>query len=415
MSERKPPLRPPPPRRQAIRTQSSGSSSSPGKSNFRSPFSGISISYKPTSSRSLDDSDEEIQIVRKTKEQVEETHGSDSEEGAIASSTQCGHSTQSSEPEESGSSINLDQNTEPSVRKRSLSPSKSACELSLYSSSENLAFENQKTWPSKTSDSYPPIPMKFLKAKNQADVKLDPSKSELSLSPEDEELADVGSHSSRSHLHVDSETKPRERSPSPFQRFLKLQNSDSTLAAVSNDKPPQPDSAISLSSLLASERESGLLNSENEDSWEHVEEESEDDEEYYDSVSGLVEKDTAEPQPPQTPDKTPSSTAFLLCVLLLYMYFVSAPNAFISGIVIGSLLVYLMGCVFLWLSCPEDSISERYIRELNEYNERLKVTPLPDYKSVDPGFLLTPRELQVRKMKQLSCLCFETIFFEVRK
>ena len=400
MSERNPPSRPPPPRQQAVRTHSSGSSSSPGKTGFRNPFSSISISYRPTNSRSLDDSDEEIQIVRKTKEAGEQN--SDCEENAencTLLTTQCVDSNQISRPEESdvADSTKPDINRESSVWKRSLSQSKSAHELSLYSSTDSFTSENQNTWPSKNTDVHPPIPMRFLRAKGQSgNDKPELSKSEPSLSTEQEDQADVGSHSSRSHLEVESETKNRERSPSPFRRFLKRENSDSA-SSIERDK--QPDSAISLSSLLASERESGLLNSENEDSWEHIEDESDEDL-YVDAVSEPIRKDNFEVTKTktchQTVDKTPSSTAFFLCVLLLYIYIISSPTPFISGVVVGSLLMYLIGCAFLWLFCPEDSVSERYVRELNEYKERLRMTPLPEYKSVDPGLLLRPRELKVR-------------------
>ena len=398
MSDKKTPPRPPPPRHPAVRSHSYGNSSSLGKSNFRNLFPAISISYKPTTSRSLDDSDEEIHIVRKRKEADEGTT-----EHRLT--TQYADSSQSSEPEELSAVTHLtnpDQNTEPSVVKQSLSQRRSSSELSLVSLGDNLTFENQKTWPSKNSDSYPSIPMKFLKTKTQCDAKSDFSKSEPILLNEENEPVDVGSHSSRSHLYVDSEAKERERSPSPFRRFLKLQNSDSASSMVSNDKQLQHESVISLSSLLASERESGLLNNENDDGWVHVEEESDDEERlYFDALSGTSENGSIGTQPLQSPDKTPSSTAFLLCVLLFYSYLVATPSAFVSGVVFGSLLVYLIGCLFLWISCPEDSISERYIRELNEYKERLKTTPPRNYKSMDPGFLLTARELQVKDRFEL--------------
>lgn len=417
MSAKKPPPRPPLPRSTTARSgQPTGAA--PERS-LRNPFASISIRY--SSSNKESDSDEEISIVRKENTQVpvrnekrEEIEGEDEEDGFYKVTRrvceQVG-SANTSRPEKNkyaeGTSSTKHNSSETGL-KDSIK-SHSTQEL-RQTPEKRSAVTKQSTWPSysRTEDSDSGI-MKFLRGREREreqgnEGKTDSSKEGLSLSEKEE--SDAGSLPSKNHVDDGSDSKlkasqHRSRSPSPFRLLNRDRQVES--AGAGDQEKPKSSAGISLSSLLAS-----IAKDEAHGETEEKISDSEEIESNADIISeipsspdlslnlchfdeaGRESRLSSRP----TVDKSPQFANFCLCSLLVYIYFITTSPPFVSGLVLGSLLAYLGGCAFLWLFCPEDTIAERYEKELLEYEERLARTPKPDYKSVDPGLLLKRNKLE---------------------
>ena len=414
MSAKKPPPRPPLPRTTTARSgQPTGAA--PERS-LRNPFASISIRY--SSSNKESDSDEEISIVRKQNspvpvqnEKTEEIGGEDKEDGFYKVTRRACEQVENantSRPEKNkhaeGTSATK-HNSSATGLKDSIK-SHSTQEL-RQSPEKRSAVTKQSTWPnySRTEDSErdSSVIMKFLRGREREreqanETNAESSKEGVCLSEKDE--SDAGSLPSKNHVDDGSEHKlkagqQRSRSPSPF-RLLNRDRQDES-ASTGDQEKPKSSAGISLSSLLASiakdeahgETEDKLSDSgESESNAEIISEIPSPD-----SSINLCHFDEAGRETGTrfssrpTVDKSPKFSNFCLCCLLVYIYFTTTFPPFVSGLVLGSLFAYLGGCAFLWLFCPEDTLSERYEKELLEYEERLARTPKPDYRSVDPGLL----------------------------
>lgn len=412
MSAKKPPPRPPLPRSSTARSgQPTGAA--PERS-LRNPFASISIRY--SSSNKESDSDEEISIVRKENSQVpvqnekrEEIEGEDEEDGFYKVTRrvceQVG-SANTSRPEKNKYAEGTSNTTHNSSETGLKDSIKSHSTQELRQTPEKRsAVTKQSTWPSysRTEDSDSVI-MKFLRGREREreqgnEGKSDSSKEGLSLSEKEE--SDAGSLPSKNHVDDGSDSKlkashQRSRSPSPFRLLNRDRQVESSGAG--DQEKPKSSAGISLSSLLASiakdeahgETEEKISDSEEIESSADILSEIPSSPDLslnlcHFGVAGRESGTRLLSRP--TVDKSPQFLNFCLCSLLVYIYFVTTSPPFVSGLVFGSLLAYLGGCAFLWLFCPEDTIAERYEKELLEYEERLARTPKPNYKSVDPALL----------------------------
>ena len=433
MSAKKPPPRPPLPRSSTARSgQPTGVA--PEKS-LRNPFSSISIRY--SSSNKESDSDEEISIVRKENSKVPDPNelrqnieGEDGEDGFFKVtkrvSEQVG-SANTSQPEKykyaEGTS-----NTKQNFSETGLNfSSKSHSTQELRETPDRRsAVTKQSTWPSysRNGDSDSVI-MKFLRGRERErdqgnEVKADSSKEGLSLSEKEE--SDAGSLPCKSHAEDGSESKlkahgQRSRSPSPFR----ILNRDRQVESAGDQEKPKSSAGISLSSLLAS-----IAKDEAHGETEEKTSDTEEIENNADIISEIPSPDLsfnfghyneasresgAILLSRPIVDKSPQFANFCFCSLLIYIYFITSSPSFISGLVLGSLLVYLGGCAFLWLFCPEDTLAERYEKELLEYEERRARTPRPEYKYVDPGLLAKRNMLEasMQLVNYKSKYCFRDI------
>jgi len=426
MSAKKPPPRPPLPRSSTARSgQPTGVA--PEKS-LRNPFSSISIRY--SSSNKESDSDEEISIVRKDNSKVPETNefrqeieGEDGEDGFFEVTKrvceQVG-SANTSQPEKYNYAEGTSNTKENSSGTGLNLSSKSHSTQELREPPDRRsAVTKQSTWPSysrnEDSDS---VIMKFLRGREREreqsnEVKADSSKEGLSLSEKEENDAD--SLPCKSHADDGSESKlkahkQRSRSPSPFR----ILNRDRQVESAADQEKPKSSAGISLSSLLAKDEAHGETEEKVSDT-EEIESNADIvseipspdllfnfdhyDEENRESGARLLSRPIE--------DKSPQFANFCLCSLLVYIYFITSSPPFISGLVLGSLLAYLGGCAFLWLFCPEDTLAERYEKELLEYEERLKRTPRPEYRYVDPGLLGKRNMLEASMQREIiKSKCF---------
>ena len=416
MSAKKPPPRPPLPRSSTARSgQPTGVA--PEKS-LRNPFSSISIRY--SSSNKESDSDEEISIVRKENSKVpdpnelrQEIGGEDGEDGFFnVTKRVCEQvgSANTSQPEKykyAEGTSNTKQNSS-GTGLNLASKSHSTQEL-RETPDRRSAVTKQSTWPSysrnEDSDS---VIMKFLRGREREreqgnEGKADSLKEGLSLSEKEE--SDAGSRPCKSHADDGSESKlkahhQRSRSPSPFR----ILNRDRQVESAGDQEKPKSSAGISLSSLLASiakdevhgETEEKISDTEEIESNADIVSEipSPDLLFNFDHYNEASRESGARLLSRPILDKSPQFANFCFCSLLVYIYFITSSPPFISGLVLGSLLAYLGGCAFLWLFCPEDTLAERYEKELLEYEGRLARTPRPEYKYVDPGLLVKRNVLE---------------------
>jgi len=417
MSAKKPPPRPPLPRSSTARSgQPTGV---PPEKSLRNPFSSISIRY--SSSNKESDSDEEISIVRKENSKVikpnelrQEIEGEDGEDGffkvtkRVCEQLGSANTSQAEKYKNAEGTSNTKQNSSGTGLNFS-SKSHSTQEL-REPPDRRSAVTKQSTWPSysrnEDSDS---VIMKFLRGREREreqgnEVKADSTKEGLSLSEKEE--SDAGSLPCKSHADDGSESKlkahkQRSRSPSPFR----ILNRDRQVESAADQEKPKSSAGISFSSILASiakdeahgETEEKLSDTEEIESNADIVSEtpSLDLLFNFDHYNEASRESGARLLSRPIVDKSPQFANVCLCSLLVYIYFITSSPPFVSGLVLGSLLAYLAGCSFLWLFCPEDTLAERYEKELLEYEERLKRIPRPEYKYVDPGLLVKRNILEV--------------------
>ena len=433
MSAKKPPPRPPLPRSSTARSgQPTGVAL---EKSLRNPFSSISIRY--SSSNKESDSDEEISIVRKENSKVpdpdelsQNIEGEDGEDGFFKVtkrvSEQVG-SVNTSQPEKykytEGASNTKQNFSETGLNFSNKSHSTQELRETL---DRRSAVTKQSTWPSysRNGDSDSVI-MKFLRGRERErdqgnEVKADSSKEGLSLSEKEE--SDAGSLPCKSHAEDGSESKlkahgQRSRSPSPFR----ILNRDRQVESAGDQEKPKTSAGISVSSLLAS-----IAKDEAHGDTEEKISDTEEIENNADKISEIPSptlsfnlghyneasrESGARPISRPIVDKSPQFANFCFCSLLVYIYFITNSPPFISGLVLGSLLAYLGGCAFLWLFCPEDTLAEKYEKELWEYEERLARTPRSEYKYVDPGLLVKRNMLEasMQLVNYKSKYCFRDI------
>eukprot|EP00794_Sanderia_malayensis_P009070 gene9070-10038_t len=85
-----------------------------------------------------------------------------------------------------------------------------------------------------------------------------------------------------------------------------------------------------------------------------------------------------------------------LLSVLLYAYTIIPTHSFLNGLVLGAFVMYLCGCLIIWLFCPSGKSIEQYKLELKNYiKEQEKSTPIRKLaRSVDPKTLQKPRDLK---------------------
>lgn len=400
MNAKKPPLRPPAPKRSTSNTsvaKNGGSSANtPGK--LRSALASLSIRYNPANTSITDsDSDEEISIVRKENKLSPDLDASVGEDDDFAIVQNDGSVTHlSSERDIEGSTSTLN----------SFTHNNGSTESLQTTNNEKRTIVKQQTWPGNSkinsgvkSTSTLSTGMRFLRREQPTAVKKD--------QPEPKDEVDLGSQPSKSHLSLHAKGSEgesnRSRSPSPFRRLYRQANQESTTSNSNSNSAEKlasaTVSAISLSSLLATEDK----NAQNEETEEEnpKSEKLQKDEVDVDEVSLSVP--TTELQQTQTAsenvsveyDFDPPFTFLLYLVLLFYIYLITELPVFVNGMVVGGILAYLVGCLFLLVISPEGSLGERFQRELDEYNLRLARKPKPTYTSKDPGLLLRPKGMKV--------------------
>lgn len=425
MSKKKPPPRPPLPR---LSTAKSGQPTgvAPERS-LRNAFASISIRYSNSTKDS--DSEEEISIVRKEKAKVpdqntegEKRESIEEEEGFKVLRKVCDadETLPPCRPEES---ILVETNKNPSETTLKV-VKKSFSSQELRETPEKKAVTKQSTWPSysRADDVDATGIMKFLRGRERErdqenDAKSTLSKENLSLSERElKEETDSGSFPSKAHFDSSSESylkanEKRPRSPSPFRLLARDRQSES--ANAGDHEKPRTTAGVSLSSLLASmgkeeahsEAEAKISDTEEIESTPEVLLETPDPSslelslnfchDHFDQEPGLgigSGETRTRLLSRLVTDKSPQFENFSLCCLMAYIYFITEWPPFIYGVVFGALFAYLAGCAFLWLFCPEDTVAERYEKELLEFEERKVRAPKPIYQSVDPGLLLKRRK-----------------------
>ena len=110
--------------------------------------------------------------------------------------------------------------------------------------------------------------------------------------------------------------------------------------------------------------------------------------------------DVAEKDETGLSNQTKSSTTFFRLwnlAVLFYALSIIPINAFIRGIILGSLVTYLIGCLVIWLFCPSGKSFEQYRHELKKYlkEEEMMTSTSKPIRSVDPVALRKPRDLKV--------------------
>ena len=401
MSGKKPPPRPPLPKGLSP-VKNTKTVNTPGR--LRSALASISIRYNPTTAATKDsDSEEEIYIVRK-EENIEVEQKNEPQEVELDEIDQ-------------NTRVTEDCDREPPKQRQNIPNSRSSTPPLLKLSTESLngvekGLENgdkrtivkQQTWPGNSIGSgvkSGSTGMRFMRrdhqgAKNDPAIKTNVNKEE----------ADSGSQPSKTHLSLSSTDKEssdqkegnRPRSPSPFRRLYHQPNNEHV-----GEKLAASSSAISLSSLLAAaatedhNAESEKQNQEEEDFQDAMPESSGVDAASLEKTEVNSELKTSEnPSVISRPIHEPPCSFLLFSILLFYIYYISDPPVFVNGMIAGSVVSYLVGCLILMVVCPEDSFDERFQRELAEYNMRVALAPKPSYTSVDPGLLLRPQGMKVR-------------------
>ena len=101
-----------------------------------------------------------------------------------------------------------------------------------------------------------------------------------------------------------------------------------------------------------------------------------------------------------------STTFFRLWCLSVFFYalYILPLNSFISGVFLGALSMYLIGCLVIWLFCPSGKSFEQYRQELKKYlKEAESVSSVSkSHRNVDPENLRKPKDLKVIKFSILS-------------
>jgi len=403
MNAKKPPVRPPAPKTSVSNTsvaKNGGSGvNTPGK--LRSALASLSIRYNPANTSINDsDSDEEISIVRKEGKLSPDLNTSGGEDEDFTIVQNDGSVTHLSTGQDTkGSSTTLNTYSHNNSSTESLQQDNNG-------NNEKRTIVKQQTWPGNSkinssvkSTSTLSTGMRFLRREQPSTVKKD------QVDAKDE--ADLGSQPSKSHLSLhakggESESS-RSRSPSPFRRLYRQANNESN-ASNSNSNSAEKlasatVSAISLSSLLATEDKNAQNDEKDEDDLKS-------DSLQKDDVSGdeislsvptseLQQLQTASENTSEYSDYEPPFTFLLYLILIFYIYLITELPVFVNGMVVGGILAYLVGCLFLLVISPEGSLGERFQRELDEYNLRLARKPKPTYTSKDPGLLLRPKGMKV--------------------
>lgn len=106
--------------------------------------------------------------------------------------------------------------------------------------------------------------------------------------------------------------------------------------------------------------------------------------------------------------KSHSSTTFFRLwnlSIIFYATIIIPTNSFISGLIIGAFLMYLSGCLFIWLFCPSGKSFEQYRQEINKYlkEEEVFSSASKPNRTVDPEVLRKPRDLKVGIFDLLVC------------
>ena len=120
---------------------------------------------------------------------------------------------------------------------------------------------------------------------------------------------------------------------------------------------------------------------------------SEDEEE--DCSIDIIKKDNS-----SSANKMHGSTTFyrLWCLaVFFYALYIIPLHPFISGIILGAVSMYLIGCLVIWLFCPSGKSFEQYREELKKYlkeEENLSLAK-KSIRSVDPESLRKPKDLKV--------------------
>lgn len=399
MSGKKPPPRPPLPLPKGHSpVKNTKTANTPGR--LRSALASLSIRYNPTTAATKDsDSEEEIYIVRKEENTLTEQKN-EAEDGADEIDRNI-RVTEDSDCERPKQDVNIPNSSSCSLPL--LAPNKESLNGVNKENGDKRTIVKQKTWPGNSTGSgvtSASTRMKFIR--RDQGPKNDPS-----TTNDNKEQADSGSQPSKTHLNLSSTERGssehkegnRPRSPSPFRRLYRQTNNEHV-----GDKLAATSSAISLSSLLAAAA--------TEDNNAESEKETEEVDDFQDAMPELSGVDSlsceevavsselkdSENQSSISPKPVhePACTFLLFWILLFYIYYISNPPVFVNGMIVGSVIAYLVGCLILMVVCPEDSFDERFQRELAEYNKRLSLEPNRTYTSVDPGLLLRPRGMKVR-------------------
>ena len=91
--------------------------------------------------------------------------------------------------------------------------------------------------------------------------------------------------------------------------------------------------------------------------------------------------------------------------VLFYALYIIPISAFFSGLILGALVMYLVGCLVIWLFCPSGKSIEQYKEELKHYLKEQDSSAIKkSIRSVDPNTLKKPRDLKV---------CLKFIFYIV--
>ena len=83
--------------------------------------------------------------------------------------------------------------------------------------------------------------------------------------------------------------------------------------------------------------------------------------------------------------------------VILYAFYIIPLNTFVSGFAFGSLLMYLVGCLVIWLFCPSGKSFEQYKQELKKYlrEQEVSSSEKKPIRTVDPDNLRKPRDIKV--------------------
>lgn len=94
--------------------------------------------------------------------------------------------------------------------------------------------------------------------------------------------------------------------------------------------------------------------------------------------------------------------------VLFYALYIIPISAFFNGLILGALVMYLVGCLVIWLFCPSGKSIEQYKEELKHYlKEQDSSTVKKSIRSVDPNALKKPRDIKVCQKSIYSSLFCE--------
>ena len=90
-----------------------------------------------------------------------------------------------------------------------------------------------------------------------------------------------------------------------------------------------------------------------------------------------------------------------------YGLLILPPSPFVNGLIYGAVVMYLTGCLLIWLFCPSTKSIEQYKQELQEYLAEQEKGTSPKKKAtriINPASLQKPRDLKVSvEYKFLKC------------